>query len=174
MKPNFLKHTATYGLYIGLALIILTLIDYVAGLYGQNKIFSLLQYVVMIGGIVWATINYRNTEMGGFISYGQSLGYGVVLSVFFGVVSAVFTVILVTVIDPAYMEHAMDLLRENLLEEGKVSEDQIDAMMAMSEKFANPVFTFFTNIIGAVFMGLIITLITSIFTKKVQPFTPAE
>ncbi len=175
MKSNFMKHAATYGLYIGLALIILTLVDYLMGFYGQNQLFNLIQYAVMIGGIAWATIQYRNKEMGGFISYGQSVSYGVMMSVCFGLVSVVFTILLMTVIDPGYMGKVMEITSEKLLEQGAMSEAQIEQMMEMSAKMGpfTLITTFIGGIIGLVVAGLIISLITSIFTKKAAPFTPA-
>ncbi len=174
MKSNFLKHAATYGLYIGLALIVLSLVDYLLGFYGQNKLFGLLQYAVMIGGILWATMQYRNTEeMGGYLSYGQSLSYGVMLSLCFGLVSSIFAVLLMTVIDPGYMEKLMDVSRAALLEEGSLTEEQVEMSITMMEKFTgNPLFVFFSGLIGSVLIGTLVSLVTSIFTKKNRPGMP--
>jgi len=171
MKSILLKQAATCGLYIGLALIVVSLLDYLFGFYGQNKVFNLISYVIMIVGIAWATIWYRDKDLGGFVTYGQAVSFGVVLSACFGIVSAVFVILLTTVIAPEYMERALEITYDKLLEKGTISEDQADAMIAMSKKLANPIFTFFTSILGSVIMGLVISLISSIFIKKNPPVT---
>jgi hypothetical protein len=168
MSKNFLRHSATYGLIIGLALVILSLIDYVLGLYGQNKLFKLLSYVIMAGGIVYAAIHYRNREMGGFITYGQVVSYGLLTSVFFGIVTAVFSVLLITVIDPSYIDKVLDIAVQQLYEQG-YTEQQIDMALDMSRRFSTPVFTFIGGIISSVIMGLILSLIAAIFVKRNNP-----
>jgi hypothetical protein len=169
MNSPLVRHAATYGFYIGLALIVRSLLDYLFGFYGQNQAFNIVAYLIMAIGIVWATIQYRDKEKEGFISYGDSVGYGTLLSLFFGAITAVFTVILVTLISPDYMEHVMNMTRDALYEDGLFTEEQIEMTIAMMEKFRSPVFILFGGIIGSVIVGLIISLIASIFIKRNRP-----
>jgi hypothetical protein len=169
MESPLVRHAATYGLYIGLALIIRSLLDYLLGFYGQNFAFYILSYLIMIAGIVWATVQYRDKEKGGFISYGDSVGYGVLLSLFYGIIISVFSIILIHLISPDYMENVYNMAREKLYEDGRLSEEQIEMSIAMMEKFKGPVFMLFSGIIVQMFFGLIISLITSIFIKRNKP-----
>jgi riboflavin transporter FmnP len=169
MKSPLLRHTATYGLYVGLALIVHSLLSYLL-FDQQNKAFGYLSYLILIAGIVWATVQYRDKEKGGFLSYGDSVGYGVLLSLFYGIISALFAVILVTLIDPQFTERIMDITRETLYEDGRLTEEQIEMSIAMAEKFSTPPFILIFGVIVSVIVGLIISLITSIFTRRNKPF----
>jgi len=169
MKSPLLRHTATYGLYIGLALIVLSLISNLL-FDQQNKTFNLLStWLIPILGICWATIQYRDKEKGGFISYGDSVGYGTLLALFYGIVTAVFTVILVTIIDPEYIGRTMELTRIAFEESGLYSDQQIDVMMAWTEKFSTPPILFIFGVIISIIIGVIISLIASIFIKRNKP-----
>ncbi|MCL2097937.1 MAG: DUF4199 domain-containing protein [Bacteroidales bacterium] len=167
MKSPLLRHAATYGLYVGLALIVMTLLDYLLGYYGQNRVFGLINYLIMIIGIVWATIQYRDNEKDGFISYGDSVGYGVLLSLFFAIITVVFSLIFVNFISPDYMEHVMNITRDKLYEAGRLTEDQIEMSITMMENMR-----WLSLILGVfliVLIGLVISLIASIFIKRNKP-----
>jgi hypothetical protein len=175
MKSPLVRHAATYGLYVGLALIVLSLLDYLLGFYGKNTAYIIFNHLVMAAGIVWATIQYRDKEKGGFISYGDSVGYGVLLSLFLGIVSSVFTIVLVTIISPDYMEHVMNITLEKLYEQGTLTDAQIEMTVKMMEKMSGPLILFISGVISSVIMGLIISLIASIFTRRNRPmFTGIE
>jgi len=168
MKSPLLRHTATYGLYIGLALIVLSLISNLL-FDQQNKTFNLLSnWLIPILGICWATIQYRDKEKGGFISYGDSVGYGTLLALFYGIVTAVFTVILATIIDPEYIGRTLELTRI-AFEESGLPEQRIDYLMAVAEQFSRPGWMFIGGVIGSVVLGVIISLIASIFIKRNKP-----
>ena len=170
MKSPLVRHAATYGLYIGLALILLSLLNYLFGLYGQNKIFNILTtWLIPIAGIVWATIQYRDREKGGFISYGDSVGYGVLLSLFYGIITTTFSVLLIYVISPDYADKIMEAAAETLYESGIYTESQIEAVTVMMERFNTPTFMLIGGVVGTAIIGLIISLITSIFTKRTKP-----
>src|SRR6056297_368993 len=100
-KDNpFIKMTMTYGLITGLVLIIYTLILYMTNnLLDQNFILGILNYVILIAGIIYGTKSYRDQYLNGYISYGKSLGTGVLISVFAGVIMGIFTYLLYEVID---------------------------------------------------------------------------
>jgi uncharacterized membrane protein YkvI len=169
MKSPLVRHAATYGLYIGLVLIVLALFSNLL-FDQQNKAFDIIStWLIPILGIAWATIQYRDKEKGGLISYGDSVGYGTLLALFYGIVSAVFTVILVTVIDPGYMERVMELTRITLEDSGLYSDQQLDVMMAWTEKLSTPPILFAFGVIGSVIIGVIISLIASIFIKRNKP-----
>jgi hypothetical protein len=172
MNTNFLRHTAIYGLLIGIALVLLHVIDYLLGFYGQNKFFGLLQYAIIAFGIVWGALQYRNKESEGFITYGQVVGYGVITSVFFGVLTAVYVVFLYNVIDPGYVDKILEIAATQLYETGNFTDEQIDAALEMSRKFTGTGFTFFTEIFGSAFIGLIVSLIAGAFVRRNRPNTP--
>jgi len=168
-ENTFLRSTMTIGLITGLALIIYTLLLYATNnLLKQNFALSVLNYVILIAGIVIGTRSYRDQSLGGFITYGKALGYGVVVCVFTGIVVGIFTYLLYEVIDPELMEQNMKVIQEEMLNRG-MSADQVEAMTEMQARFRTP----FMMLIGSIFtyslLGLIFSLVTSAFLKKDKP-----
>ena len=172
MKNNFFQSAAMHGLIIGLALIVFSLLDWALGFYGQNTGFSLLTYVIIFCGLLWAGFSYRKS-LGGYISYGQAFGYSVMVAAFFAFVSTIFSLILTNIIDPTYMERIMEFTEQKLLEAG-LPESQIDNALEMSKKFSNPAITFIIGFLGSTFFSTIIALITSAIVKRNNPNPFAE
>jgi len=172
MKNNFFQSAAMHGLIIGLALIVFSLIDWALGFYGQNTGFTLLTYVIIIGGLLWAGFSYRKS-LGGYISYGQVFGYSVMVAVIFVLVSTIFSLILTNVIDPTYMDKLWELTEQKLLDMG-MAESQIDAAMEMTKTFRHPAITFLLGFFGSAFFSTIIALITSVIVKRNNPDPFAE
>ena len=168
-ENTFLRSTMTLGLITGLTLIIYTLLLYATNnLLNQNFALSMINYIILIAGIIIGTRSYRDQSLGGYITYGKALGYGVVLCVFTGIVVGIFTYLLYEVIDPSLMEQNMKVIQEEMLNQG-MSAEQVETMTEMQARFRTP----FMMLIGSIFtyslLGLIFSLITSAFLKKEKP-----
>lgn len=162
-KSTFWKTAALYGLYLGIALTLFYVILYVAG-QSQNKTLALISYPLLAIGIIMAQINYRDRELGGHISYGQSVGFGAALMFFVGIITALYNLIIFKA-DPSLVEQAKIMQEEALLQRG-MSEDEIEAAMAITSKMLTPGWMAIMSLFGSVLIGTIISLITSIFVKK--------
>lgn len=165
-KSTFWKTAMVYGLYLALVLTLFSVITYVAGLILNPKI-GYVSIALVIIGVVIAQINYRNRELNGAITYGQALGFGVAIMLFAGIVTALYTLVLYTFIDPGLIDQMKAAQEDALLQKG-LTPDQIDAAMAMASKMMSPVWMSIMALVGSVFSGTIVSLITSIFVKK-QP-----
>lgn len=165
-KSTFWKTAMVYGLYLALVLTLFSVITYVAGLILNPKI-GYVSIALVIIGVVIAQINYRNRELNGAITYGQALGFGVAIMLFAGIVTALYTLVLYTFIDPGLIDQMKAAQEDALLLKG-LTPDQIDAAMAMASKMMSPVWMSIMALVGSVFSGTIVSLITSIFVKK-QP-----
>lgn len=171
MEPKsntMLKSAMTSGLFLGIALVVFSLIIYVMGVIKPPFYVSILQYLIIIGGIIYGTKKYRDDDLGGEISYSKALGFGVLICVFAAVISGIYTILLMTVIDPEYMSKLMSVIEEEYAKSG-LSEEQIEAAMKMVGKMQSPVFMAISTIIGFAFMGTIFSLVTSAFLKKEKP-----
>ncbi|MDR1405950.1 MAG: DUF4199 domain-containing protein [Prevotellaceae bacterium] len=167
MKNSFIQNAATHGLIIGLALVVLSLLDWALGFYGQKFAFSLLTWAAIIAGLIWAATAYRR-QTGGFISYGQAFGYSLTVAAVYAVITAIFGVLLTQVIDPHYMETVLALAEESLLDAGMPS-SQVDMAMEVSSKFSHPAINFISSILSTLFVSAIIALVTSAIVKRVNP-----
>jgi len=159
------KGTLNSALMLGFVLVIYTLV-----LYFLDKTFStglgLLSLVIMIGGLFLGIKSFRDDSRGGILSYGQSVGAGTVISLYVGIISAVFTYILYTVIDPDLMEKGFTFAEERLIEQGRLSDAMIEQQMQLIRKISSPLISAISGVIGSVFMGVIISLIVAIFVKR--------
>lgn len=168
------KHAMNYGLIMGVTLVILGLITYLAGAVKTPTWVSFINYAIMIGIIIWGTKKYRDEVLSGAISYGNALGFGVLISLFAGIIVAVFSFLLTTVIDPDYIGKILTIAEEELVNRG-MSDDQIEAAIEMQKKFMTPLIISISSLLGMVVMGFIFSLITSIFLKKEKsPFEGNE
>ena len=166
-KTSFWKSAMTYGLYVGIALIIYSVILYVAG-QSFNENLGYLSMVIMIGGVIWAQLNYKKLQ-GGFLSYGQGVGMAVSMMIFAGILGAIFTILLYKVIDPdlyqQYLLFAEEKATNQMLKRG-LSEDQIAQGMEFTRRLQSPVILAFGAILNYIIVGVIVGLISSIFIKK--------
>jgi hypothetical protein len=170
-KRSQWKVAMTYGAMYGLASSIVYLIFYFAGADIDNKAPQWIGYLILIATLYIGITNYRNNDQGGYISYSRSLGTGVLIGLFGGIITGFFTVIMFTVIDPGLAQKIVEKAQEDMIEKGNMSEEQITMAISWTQKFMNPIVLFLFSILGSVFMSFIFSLVISIFTKKEQtPF----
>ncbi|MDR2938342.1 MAG: DUF4199 domain-containing protein [Prevotellaceae bacterium] len=165
-RKALLKITATYGAYLGAALVAISFADYLLNIYGGSTLINTLSYAVFIGGIVWATLAYRNNAKGGYISYGQALRFGTALCAFAAVILGAYTAILVNVVDPAYLEKSFEVAMQQMADSGEYTEDEIDLAMSASRAMMTPVSIVVFSVITYSLLGFFVSLITSAFIKK--------
>lgn len=163
-KPSLMKSALTWGIILGIALIIYSMLMWFLDL-SLEKWVSWVSYVIMIGGVILATISYRDNSLNGTMTYGQALGFGVLMLLFASIISAIYSYIFLSFIDPGFIDKILQMTEEQLIEKG-MSDDQIDMAIEMQRKFMKPIIMALMSIPSYTFMGLIISLITSIFLKK--------
>lgn len=158
------KSSLMSGIYLGIAMILLSVIFYVSG-NPFSKVSQWIGYAIMIAGIVLAQISYKKA-LGGTMTYGQALGVGVLTMVFASILSSIYSFLLYQVIDPSLQEQLRLFTEEQIVKQGRVPEEQLDMAVNMATKFQTPVMMLVMGIFGGAFMGLILSLITAIFTQK--------
>lgn len=158
------KSSLLSGVYLAIALILLSVVFYVTG-NTFSKVAQYLGYPVMIIGIILSQVSYKKT-LGGTMTYGQALGVGVLTMVVASFISGIYTFLLYEVIDPSLQEQMRIFTEEQIIQKGQVPEDQIEMAVEIAAKFQKPAIMFAMAIFGGAFIGLIISLITAIFTKK--------
>jgi len=158
------KTSLTAGVYLAIALILVSVIFYVTG-NPFSKVGQYLSYPIMIGGIILAQINYKKA-LGGTLTYGQAIGAGVLAMVFASLISGVYNYLLFAVIDPSLQEQLRIFTEEQITKKGNVPEEQMEMAVNMAAKFQSPPIMFVFGVVFSAFAGLVISLITAIFIKK--------
>jgi hypothetical protein len=156
---------AMYGAYYGLASILSMLLFYVLNFEIRSSLPTLIGYGLLILFMVMGTKNYRDHELGGFISYGSALGTGVLISICGGFLIAGWTVILFSFIDPEMVQRILDSTQEQMIQQG-MPDAEVEKALDMARRFMTPTWLFLLSIAGSAFMGFLFSLFTSIFLKK--------
>lgn len=157
------KSSLTYGLFLGIALVLIAVIFYVTG-NNFSDAASWINYTFMTLGVVMAQFHFRK-QLGGTMTYSQALGVGVLTMLFASVITGFFTYLLYAVIDPS-LQDQMKLAMEEQIAKQNIPEEQFEMAVEMATMFKSPAVLFFMNIAGGTLIGLIISLITSIFTQR--------
>ncbi|HWS00651.1 MAG TPA: DUF4199 domain-containing protein [Prolixibacteraceae bacterium] len=158
-----------HGLYLGLALIMNTLIFYVSG-NPFSDFSGLLTYAILIAGIAFAmwTFAKLNTEEG--LPYSRALGLGTLVSLFGSLIFAFFTYILYKFIEPGLIEKMLAMMEEKMLAQG-YKDELIEKMLGAQKQFITPAIMSFGQVFTVTFLGFLFSLILAIFFKK-EPENP--
>jgi hypothetical protein len=163
-KVNPWKANLTNGLIMGLIGIVYSLVMYFFDLTlnkVQGWIFVALQFVILYFLVKMYRDNYKH----GLLSYGEALGAGMIIFLYYSIIAAIFMYILYTLIDPNMVDKQMVMAEEELLKRG-IPQDQIDMSMNVQKKIMIPEVLAPLSILGNMFYGLIISLIVAAFVRK--------
>ena len=155
-----------YGLLTGLITAIFSF--FVNVMHLEQSPLRFLNIAVLIGGIVLAQRFYR-ASAGGFLSFGEGVGIGTVLSAIAGVIGAVFTWVYVSFVDTDMMTRIMDKARADMEARGGVSDEQIDQAMSLTAKFVTAPVLAISVILVTVIFGLLAALVVSAVLKNPRP-----
>ncbi|MBN1986071.1 MAG: DUF4199 domain-containing protein [Prolixibacteraceae bacterium] len=158
------KSSIMSGIYLAIVLILLSVIFYVTG-NPFSKLAQWLTYAILIAGVVLAQVNYKKA-LGGTMTYGQALAVGLLTVIFSSIISSIYTYLLYSVIDPSLQEQMRLYTEEQIVKKGNVSEEQMEMALEMATKFQTPGMMAVFGIFGGAIGGLVISLITAIFTQK--------
>jgi uncharacterized membrane protein len=165
-KPSTARLALKWGLISGVIFMVYTTIINVTGQF-TNQVLPWLSLVISIAIIVMAMREYR-TLNSGFMSYGEGVSLGTLLSVISGLVSVTYNLIYTTLIDPTIRQQTLDKVREQMEERG-MSDDQVEQAIEMTQKFQSPGMLFLFGILAAAFFGLLISLIAAAFIRRNKP-----
>ena len=159
----------TYAVILTVAQAVFSLLMFLLGFQtdkmaaGQN-----LQWLGLIISIVvlWLGIKaVREESPDKSLSYGQGVGAGTLISLYSGLLSAVYTYIHFKFINTNFFEYQQEFMRSKWAEKG-MSEAQMEAAGNMMKKFSGPGITSIMVPIMAVIMGLILSLIIAAILKR--------
>jgi hypothetical protein len=159
------KANLNSGVIMGTVGIVYTLLMYFLD-YTFNKSMSYIFIALSFVLLYYFIKSYRDSYMNGFITYGQAVGAGVIIYLYYAVISAIFMYILYTVIDPGLIKKMLAMAEEQVTKSGRVPAEQIDTVMAFQKKFLIPEIQAPLSIFFNMIFGTIISLIVSIFLKK--------
>ncbi|WP_299668944.1 DUF4199 domain-containing protein [uncultured Polaribacter sp.] len=159
-----------YGLYLGLASVIIALIKYATGnLYVQEYYSGIVGILLLIAFIVLGIKKYKS-DNGGFISFGQSVKIGIGLTMIATLIIIAYYFLLSTFIEPDFAANSIEAQKVMLADSFGMTEGQIE------EATKNAGDNFSLNLFGGIlimnlFLGGITSLIAGAIMKKSEEET---
>ena len=168
---NTRKFAMNYGAVLGLCLVAIASVMWSFGVDENNSLLpTILNNGLIIAGITYAIIQFRDTENSGFISYGESLKLGTSVAFFSSVILAFYTFIFINYIEPNTLKEILEKAEQVILEGNpEISDEELDLALEMTGKFIQPHWMLILGVLGGTFIGFIYSLIISIFVKKDNP-----
>ncbi len=163
-RPSSAKVALTNGLYLGLALIVLSLILYLLDV-PQDSPAQYLSYVVMIGLTIVFVLQWRDKYNGGYLSYSQAFGHGFLVILFGTIISAIYTYVFFEFIAPEVLVKMLEEAESKMFDQG-LPEDQIEMAMSWTRMMMKSPMMSVWVIFGGAIGGLIISAVLAIFLKK--------
>jgi hypothetical protein len=163
-KTSVWKANFTNGIIMGLAGVVYSLVMYFVDL-SLNKTQGYVFLVILAVLLFLFLKAYRDNYLHGYITYGQSFGAGMVLFLYYSLITAVFAYILYKFIDPGLIDKQLAMTEELMVKRG-APQAAIDSGMNFQKKLMKPEIMAPFSIISTMIGGLIISLIVSIFVRK--------
>lgn len=159
-----------WGLYLGLASVVLSAIQFGAGILEGtvSTLMTVLSYGLMIGFIFLAIKEYKSANEG-FLKLGQGVMVSLWTSLLSGLIGGAFMAIYTGVIDPSLREKMVDIAMKDAEKNAAGNADAIEMATSMVEFMTSPGMLAFMGIIGSVIVGVIIGLIVSAILKNDRP-----
>ncbi|MBA2762613.1 MAG: DUF4199 domain-containing protein [Segetibacter sp.] len=142
------------GVIISLILIVFGIAIYFAG-QSTNKGLSAVQYIIIVGGIIWGCISYAN-QMNNNVTFGNVFAHGFKITAVVTIITIIYTIIALKFLFPDMIDMILDKTREELAK-NKMSDEQEESALSMTRKFLVP---FAAG--GILFMFMIVGCISSL------------
>ncbi len=163
-KQSVWKETLNYGIIIGLVMVAYTLLAWMFNLTFKSWI-SIPSLLITFIVLIFLLRSYRNHYCNGFISYGRSVGAGMVIFIYASLIMAIFTYLLYAFIDTGLIEKTLALTEAKMADLGQPDE-VIDKAMEMQAKIVRPWMISLGQIFNTLLTGLIMSLIASLFIMR--------
>jgi len=174
VKAPFWKPALSYGVILGLVSVFISLVFYFIGM----ATVSWTNWINMLVGLVllvYLMIQYRNVHLGGYASFGQIFVMVLVSAgIIATIISAIYTYVLYTVIDPGLVDQVRIVAEEKIMSNSRIPESMYDDILERMEKKMNVGYMVRMALIFGPVVNAFIGLIVAAFIKKEKDIsTPA-
>lgn len=172
-QDNMAKMAIKYGAIFSVISFIIQLV-----LYAVNYellvsfIYIIILIVILLGAMVWAGIQYRKS-VGGYLSYGKSYVFLIILTVSLFSIGAVFSWVLYNVVDPELPAMVKEIQIDStieFMENMNAPDDKIDEAIAEIEsQNAGGVLETLKASMVMIIVFAVLDLLLALFVRKSRP-----
>ncbi|HPF95802.1 MAG: DUF4199 domain-containing protein [Flavobacteriaceae bacterium] len=160
------KFSVSYGIILGVIMIILAVVMYVTGMALEGKQWpQYLYYLIFPALIIYAISKYKKLNAN-ILSLGDAIKIGLVAGVVSGVVYGIYNLLFHYVIDPEFLDKVMSMVKDKLMENPDMTEEMAEQSLSFMKKIFSPgIGTAIWIALSAIF-GLIYSLIGGLIMKN--------
>jgi hypothetical protein len=166
-----------YALILTVCSIVLNLLLFFTGF--QTEKLAVGQHLGWLGFVAMAAVLWfgvkavRDDKSDTSFTYGQGVGAGVLISLYSGLMNSVYTFIHFKFINTSFADYMMEIIRGKWAAQG-LTEAQMERAEGFTRMMFNPVIQAVMAPIGAVVVGLVLSLIIAAILKRKLPAAGAE
>ncbi|PIE49299.1 MAG: DUF4199 domain-containing protein [Flavobacteriales bacterium] len=155
-----------YGVYLGMASVIISLIIYAMGkTYEQNWIITLINILTIVVFVILGIKKFKENN-NGYLVLSQGLKTGIAVALIGAIIGIIYILIFVNFIEPGYTENVLEISRQKMMENPNLSEEQIDNAIEIQKNFSSPWFIAAVGLLWSLFIGFITSLIASLVMQQ--------
>lgn len=167
-KPTVGKFARSYGVILGVIMIVIGVIMYVTGMSLKGIQWPQYLYYIIFPIIIFYAIGQFKKQNANTLSLGQAIKIGLVIALISAVVYIIYGLIFNYIIDPEFMGQMKEVVRDKMLQAPNATQEMVDQQMKFVEMFMNPFIGSALWIGLSLFFGLIWSLIAGLVMKKEQ------
>ena len=154
----------TYGAVTAAAMIVYSLILFILNLY-MNKPLGYINYALLVGGMVWGTLQFRKSTENGLLPYGKAFTSTFLIGLFASIISIIYFLIYIKFINTGMINEMIEQARQEMVAKN-LTDDQIEKAMGYTTKFMQPAWMVVFGLLMYVIVSVILAAVVSIFLKK--------
>ena len=164
------KHISQYGALLGGISVVFGLMLFSMDMHYQNETSTtIVSLVLTLGVIVFAQYSYRKDNED-YMSLSQGVKMGLGMGAISGLINVAYFLVLSNVLDPEMMNKALEMGMNQFLDQNpEASQDMINQVESMQEKFSGPIISSSFLIIASLLTSFVISLITGLILKRNRP-----
>jgi hypothetical protein len=152
-----------YGLIAGVITVIISLVLYLTGLMFKSNYLSMISMIPFLIAVILNAMAYSKAN-DGFVTFGNVFGSCFKLSMIVALVVVAWNIIAIFAL-PEMKTRIMEMTRETMAKNPKLTDEQIEMSMNITKKYWNT-FAIAGAIFGMLFWGAIFSLIGGAVAKK--------
>lgn len=164
--------TLTYGIYLALANIALTLLGYFLGYQSDNMAagqwFQYVSWVAILAFVVLGIRAVREDSEHKSLSYGKGVGSAAMIGLYAGLLGGVYAYIHFTWVNPNFFDYLIDFVRNQQAAKG-MSDTQLEQMEKGMRMMYGPKMFAIMSPIFSTLISTVVGLVASAFLKRPAP-----
>lgn len=158
------KANINSGIILGLIFAIYNLVFYYLDIYFKPyKGFVWMPIIIVL--LFLFIKQFRDNHRNGMVTYGQALGAGVVISIYYALIAGLVVFVLYNVIDEGMVDKTLANIEGTMVERG-VPDAALGQSMKMYEKVMTATLIPLWQVVNSIIGGTIVSLILALFVKK--------